>query len=221
MPTSGSTSYTLTAGDIIGYALKKLGVYSSDESVDALDVDYCLTELNVMLKAWQMTGPNLWRDTEGSLPLTSNTAAFSLPLAYRIIDARLRQNGRDLPMELLTRSEYYDMPLKSSTGIPTQYYFDPQRATGTLYIWPVMASVSSETIEYTYQRRFESVTTLKQEIDVPQEYLSLVGYALAEQIAPAFSVDATAVSRALVGMMRDARSADREPVIRFEPSLRG
>jgi hypothetical protein len=221
MATSGTTAYTMTARDVINYALRKLQVLGAGETLTDADADLGMIGLNVMLKSWQMNGPNLWRFTDGSLPLVANTAAFDLPLAYRVTDARFRQNGRDIPMCLLTRTEYADMPLKTSTGIPTQYYFDPQRATGRLFIWPVMAAVTTETIGYTYQRRFESIVDLDDEIDIPQEYLGLVGYGLAVEVAPDFGTDAGNIERRFLGMMAQAMSADREPVTRFEPSMRG
>lgn len=220
MATSGTIAYTMTARELITFSLKKLGVVSADEPVTAVDMDYCLIELNVMLKGWQLGGPNLWRKSRGSLALTANTASFLLPLAVNVTSCRLRQNGRDLPMEVLTGDEYDELPLKASTGTPTQYYFDQQNVDGVLYIWPLLASVTTETIEYTYQRHFQDVATLDENLDVPHEFLGLVGYALAEQIAPGFMVDPKVVSRQVATMMSAANSSDREPVIRFEPSRR-
>lgn len=220
MATSGTIAFTMNAREMIAFAMKKLGVVGADEAITAADQDYCLIELNIMLKGWMLNGPNLWRKSRGSLALTANTASFTLPLVYNLTSCRLRQSGRDLPMELLTGDEYDELPLKTSTGIPTQYYFDQQNTDGVIYIWPLMAAVSGETIEYTYQRHFQDITALDQNVDVPHEYLSLVGYALAEQIAPGFMIDPKVVSRQVATMMANAASSDREPVIRFEPSRR-
>ena len=222
MAVSTTTNYAMTARDVIDYALGKLGVLAGGNAPTAEDIAHTLISLNLMLKSWQLNGPNLWRKTRGSLTLTDGTASYSLPLAHRVISCRFRQNGRDLPMELMTGEDYDDMVLKTSTGIPTQYYFDAQQdaAQSMLYIWPVLATAAGETIEYTYQRRFFDVATLDDTIDVPQEYLSLVGYALAYDVAADFQVSPATVEKPLARLMTNAMAADREPAYRFEPDMR-
>lgn len=225
MATSGSTDYTLKANQVVGYALRKIGVIAPDEDASARDMATGIEELNLMLKTWQVSGPHLWRQTQGSLALVADTASYAMPSVVRIISARFRQSGRDLPMELLTREEYYDLPLKTSQGIPTSYYFDVQRAASgsTLYVWPVLASVSTETVEYTYQRRIEDVDAQTNDIDIPQEWLQTVGYNLAALLADTFQVRddvaARVINRANL-LKQEAMTFDREPVIRFEPVRR-
>ncbi len=219
MSTSGSSDWTLTARDVVTYALRKLRVVSVAETPAAEDMVVGLQSLNAMLKGWQMTGPHLWRETLGSLALTT-ASSFSVPTPYRIISARFRQSGRDLPMEVLTREEYLEIPLKTSTGIPTQYYFDVQRDGGTLYIWPVMASVSGETVEYSYQRRFEDVDDPDDDLDIPQEWLETVGYALAARLADDYGKDAGKIEARAAQFLALAQASSREPVYRFEVQRR-
>lgn len=220
MPTSGSTDYVLNARQVVTHALKILRVVAASETPSAEDMEDSIEALNLMLKSWQMTMPNLWRRAEGSVSLVSATASYVLASAYRIESARFRQNGRDLPMELLTRDEYQDMPLKTTLGIPTQYYFDPQRATGTLYVWPVLAAAAGETIQYTYQRRFEDIDSANDDIDIPQEYLQTVAYNLAENLLDIFGKDDATARRVMLkaGSLRtEMQMADREDVVRFVP----
>jgi hypothetical protein len=221
MATSGTYAFTMTARQVITFAMRKLRLIDAVENASATDMETCRIELNVLLRGWQLSGPNLWRVTNGSLTLTANTAAFVLDtVPWEITNASFRSNVRDIPMMLLTEEEYSDLPLKTATGIPTQYYYDRQRDSGTLYVWPVMAAVAGETIEYTYQRRFQDVATLDENIDIPTEYLGTIAYALAAEIAPTFGVDARDVTRMADEMKAIARSADREMVVRFEPERR-
>src|SRR3990167_2557520 len=184
MATSGSTDYSLTARQVIEYALRKINVTANGNTPSSEVTDDALVELNVMLKEW-MKYDSIWRLTETSLTPTASTATISMSSAnpYRVIDVRYRNTSSiDLPMEELTRQEYYDIPDKTSTGTPTSWYFDPQRATNTLYFWPLFSSVSTETFRVTYQRRYEDVDALSNDIDVPQEHLSVVGYNLASRL---------------------------------------
>lgn len=224
MTTSGSTDYNLNARQVVTFALRKLRVSTPDSAPAAEDFDDAITALNLMLKGWQMTGPNLFRQTQGSLSLTDATESYSLSSAYRVVSARFRQSSRDLPMELLTREEYFDLPLKGTTGIPTSYYFDPQVSGGTLYVWPVLATAAGETIEYTYQRRFDDIDAATDDLPVPQEWLETVGYALAVRLMPDYGKGDSPADKMIMAisnqLIAEAKAADREPVYRFEPEIR-
>lgn len=220
MATSGTTNFSLNARSIVTYALRKLRVVGAGSPVMAEDMETGIEELNVLLKEWAMRGPSVWRASEGSLTLTANTASFNLPSVLRLSSARLRQSGRDIPMSLLTRDEYFDLPLKTTTGTPTQYHFAPSRASGTLYIWPLLAAAAGETIEYTYQRRIEDVADEDNDLDIPQEHLALIGYGLAQRLKVDFGKGGE-LARMIDGeaerLRMEAMTHDREDVYRFEP----
>lgn len=225
MATSGSANYSLTAREVIEYALRKTNLLALGQAADADMVSAALTELNVMCKEW-MKYPAIWRLTETSLTPVANTSTISMASAnpYRVLDCRFRNaSSLDMPMEEMTRQEYYAMPNKTSTGVPTTWYFDPQRTTSTLYIWPVLASVATETIEATYQRRFEDVDDLANEVDITQEHLSTVGYNLAARLADNFGRSGGHIDRIIqrAGMLFESMlDADRPEIIRFVPGAR-
>jgi hypothetical protein len=225
MATSGAATFGLNVRELCTFALEKMAYFAEGEAPTPGNLATARRSLNAMLKGWQMTGPNLFRQTEGTLTLTANTQSYTLSTKpYRIVSARYRNaSGIDLPMELLTREEYFDLPLKSSSGVPTQYYFDPQRDAGTLYVWPVLAAVTTETIRYTYQRRFEDVTTLDEDIDIPQEWTETVAYNLALRLCDDFSIDGSTfqrIERTAGRLLMTAQMSDREPEIRFVPGRR-
>ena len=224
MTTSGTTSYNLKAREIIEYALEKINIVAKGEPLDVRQSKPAMRELNVMLKEW-MVYPAIWRITEGFVNLAANEPSYSLtPRPYRIIDMRFRQaSGIDIPMQELTREEYYDLPLKTSKGPPTQWFFDPQQATSSVYIWPVPATVTTETLRVTYQRFIEDVTDLDQTVDITSEWLATLGYNLAARIADDYSRSGEAINRiiaraeALFDKMQDH---DRPEIIRFVPERR-
>lgn len=223
MATSGSTDYLLNARQIVDYAYKKTNIIGAGQNVDGDMMMDAIRELNLMLKGWQLSGPNVWRRSTASLPLVADTASYALTSTkpFKIISARFRQNGRDIPMEELTAEEYDEMPLKTSRGIPTTYYFDRQRDAGVLYVWPVLASVGTETIEYTFQRRFEDIDDPANDLDIPQEYLHLIGYNLASALLDdngvSDAVGQRIETRAAI-MLQQAMDSDREAIVRFWPA---
>ncbi len=222
MATSGSIDYSLTARGLVTQSLRKIGVCPVFDSPSPEDMSQGVAELNLMLKSWQLSGPNLWRQTEGSVTLVADTASYTLsPRPHRVLECRYRDaNSRDLPMLELTREEYFEMPLKTVQGIPTQFYFDPQVASGKLYIWPVLASVTTETIKLTYQRVPEDIDDANNDIDVPQECLDLVMWNLADRLQVTYGKEIPGITQRALMMKREFQAMDREPYVRFVPDMR-
>jgi len=184
MSTSGVDTYAFTARNCITFALRKLGIVAQTATPTATQAQNALVDLNLMLKAW-MKYENLWRLEQESVTPIANTASYTLTSQkpHRVISARWRNtSGTDQPMTLMTREEYFDLPVKTATGLPTMYYVDYQRSVPVLYIWPVPSSVTTETIQLTSTRRFEDVTSLDEDIDIRQEHFEGVAYNLAKRL---------------------------------------
>lgn len=219
MSTSGSINFSLNAREVCTYALEELREIGSGQEPDADAMAKVMRRLNLMLKSWQATGPNLWRQTDGSVSLVASTASYTLsPRPFRVIEARYRSaSGVDIPMFDLTRQEYLDLPLKTSSGVPTNYYVDYQRGSAVLYVWSVPASVTTETIQYSYQRVFEDIDRLDDDLDIPQEYLELVGTSLAVRCFSLFGRSDKELRLREQQLMSDFLDADREDMVRFVP----
>ncbi len=224
MATSASINYTLTARQIISYALGKINILAKGASPVGEDSDAALIELNVMLKEWQRYS-QIWRLKEAFINLVADQQGYNLnPRPHRIVDMRYRDaDGRDNDMQNMTRQEYYDLPVKGSQGIPTNYYFDPLRAVSVVYVWPVIGTVTTETLRVTYQRRYEDVDDLANEVDVDQEHLSTVGYNLAARLADDYGRKGPHIDRIVARaeeLKREMRDFDRPETIRFIPEDR-
>ena len=223
MATSGTTAFTLTAREVIIFALRKINILSGNSAdTPPEDSERARIELNLMLKGMQRF-PSLWRLTDGSQALTSATASYTLTstLPYRIASCRYRNaSGIDMPMVGLTRQEYDDLPMKASTGLPTQFYFDAQRDAGVLTTWPVLSVATTETLRFTYQRRFEDVSDLTQTIDCPPEALEVIGYNLGARLADDYGQVGPNIDRVIARaeqMKAELSDAERPDVIRFLP----
>lgn len=208
---------TQTVRDIVTHAMRKSGMMDWNESPTATEAEFARMELNFMLKGWQNLKYNLWTYTAGSLTLTT-AASYTLdpvrPL--RILTARLRQNGRDLPMTRLTREEYDNLPNKAATGLPTQFYYDRQREAARFYVWPVLSAASGETIEYTYERELEDVGDLTDVIDMPGEWWAATIANLAVRLAEATGLEPRQVLLLeATGTLEAALGADREESVFF------
>jgi hypothetical protein len=223
MALSGSVDFSINARELITKTLRKMAVLGVTQALDADEAEDVRVELNLMLKGWQRKGPHLWKKTEGSIPLVNATASYDLAATLnplRILAARYRDTaGRDLPMRLFTREDYFNLPVKTSSGIPTQYYFDPQRGAPTLYVWPVKATIITETVRVTYQKRIDDIDDLNNDIDIPQEHFDVVLYALAERLLDDYGIEGEAAQRIMLrsqALLGEAMDWEREDELIFQ-----
>lgn len=194
MTTSGTTSNDLVRDVVIKAALRLVKAYSpyagprADQVIDASEA------LGMMLSSWQIQG-FLWVKEFVTLPLVSGTSSYSLPdevnttfRPTRIFSAtRKSASGNEVPLTPLSRSDYMSLPNKTSQGTPTQYYYDPQLATGKLYLWPAPSS-SADSIVLDVDRPLQMMIDSANTFDFPQEWLEVIKYGLAVRIAPEYTL---------------------------------
>ncbi len=214
------------AQDVINFALRKLGVVPLGQSASVNEVTPLLTDLNLMLKGWETSGPHLWRKTFSSVSVTPLTQSYSLATdnPLRLEEVRFQySDGHQMPMIEMSRIQYITLPLKNSQGFSTQWYFDPQEASQTLYVWPILANPTTEQICYTFQRRFQMCQKLTDSIDITQEWLLCIGYSFAEMLLPNYGIDGEAAARiekAAQMLRASAKTFDRETFVQFMPEYR-
>lgn len=196
MATSGSVDFTLTARELIQNAYELAGVYGDGEAVNANDASSALVHLNLMVKTWGAQ-ERLWVKTETTQALSASTASYTLSAARKVLSVRRRTSSIDTPLLEISHAEYQDIPSKAQTGYPLQWYFDRQRSTKLLYVWPVptAAIAASTTLYYTYLRAIEDFDDLANDPDVPQEWLEALTYNLAKRLALLNSVPSTNPAR--------------------------
>jgi len=190
MSTSGTTDFNLNSRTIIDEALRLIGVLQDGASPTDARANEALNALNMMLKTWGAS-ERLWLMTEGTVTLIANQAAYSLGNGVRrVLSVRRRIANLDTPLQMVSRQEYYDLPTKTSsnTGLPNTCYFDPQRATKTLYVWmvPDAATAAAYTLPYTYTRVIEDIDSLDNDTDLPPEWLEVLVYNLATRLGPRY-----------------------------------
>lgn len=193
MALSGSVDFSQTASSLIEDARRKLGVHADEEPLEAHELTTGLRTLNRMLKEWQADGVSISYITEGSLSLVAADKDYTFgsggdftTVPFEIESIRYRNSsGIDRPLFELSHDEYYELPNKTSSGEPNQWYYDRQRNGGTLYVWPV-PSLSSGTLQFTYRRIVNDMDDTTNDLDLPQEWLDAVVYNLARKMMPEY-----------------------------------
>lgn len=235
MTTSGVYTFTLTNNEIVTQAFGKLGVGSEGEALTARMYSDGTAALNLLIKSWEAMD-HLWTRSNYSLALIADTAAYALTLPtggkpMRVISARRKTtaSGYEIPMQAWSRQEYLDQPNKtSSPSTPLNFYYDPQRTTGTLYLWPAPSAAVAPTItiEIDYLRRMTDQVTSNNEADVPQEWLNALVWNLAVELMPQYPINdsnlAGMVIKRAEQLFADLKGWDNEPTsLYLQPNYQG
>lgn len=223
MATSGSTDFILTAQEIITEAFRTAKIIAAGETPTSGEIEDGRLKLNLLLKTWGAK-EHLWIRTEGTQALSAGTASYAISGARRMLSVRRRTASVDTPMSELSREEYYDLPTKSAQSMPVNWYFDPQRSTRTLYIWPTAstATAASTTLYFTYLRVIEDIDALSNDADLPQEWLEALVYSLAYRLSLTYGGPDTAALKAIADdLVADLTAQDQEAASVFlQPRLR-
>lgn len=132
-------------------------------------------------------------------PLPSSASAGAVALDYppaaqivrplKIPAARLLTfaSNQETPMTILARQGYMDLPNKQSPGVPTQWFYTPQRDLGYLYVWPVPVT-SAWAVRFTWYRPLMDLNTPANTMDFPQEWVTPLRWLLANELMVGHSV---------------------------------
>ena len=87
----------------------------------------------------------------------------------------------DLPLTKISRGDYLNLTNKTTSGRPTQYFFDRQ-ITPVLTLWPT-PNDSTETLVYYFVNRIQDADTLQNTTDAPFRFLPCMVAGLSYYIA--------------------------------------
>ena len=179
MATSGSRDFDIDVAEIIEEAYERCGL----EVRTGYDTKTARRSLNLMFADWANRGLNLWTVTQATQALTSGTATYTFTTAYTdILEVVLRDSsGTDRDVSRISRSQYLSIPNKTTTGTPSQFFFN-RSTTPTLTLWPTPDS-STDSLVYYYVNRIQDVDTLVNTADTPFRFLPCMVAGLAYYIA--------------------------------------
>jgi hypothetical protein len=215
MATSGTQTFKLDASDLIEEAYERCGL----ELRTGYDAKTARRSLNILMSDWSNRGINLWTVNEATQSLTAGTANYSLD-AYTVdvLDAVIRRDGVDYNMERIGRSEYQNLPKKTTEGRPTQYWVDRQ-STPVIYLYPTPEN-STDQLRFYRTERVEDVNALTNDVDVPSRFIAPLVSGLAYHLAVKKAPErAQGLKMIYEEEMARAEAEDRERVsMRIVPS---
>lgn len=186
-----TTTWSLTAGQFITQAYRRLGVQQAGIAPSAQMFDDGLIAANALLKGWQADGINLFRQEQIAMAVGMNQGQpgnpFSLtPLVMGIEDARWvvqpSPNLYERPLGIYTYLQYMSLPNKqaaSSSG-PSVIMFDKQTRASNFYFFPLPQVAG--TCNITAARTVDDVNSVNDQLDFPTEWSEDMIYTLADRL---------------------------------------
>ena len=178
MTTSGSRDFDLDVAGIIEEAYERCGL----EVRTGYDAKTARRSLNLMFAEWANRGLNLWTVKQATQALTQGTATYSFSADYTdLLEVVIRRSGTDFELDRMSRSEYLNVPNKTTQGRPSQYFYNRQN-TPEVTLWPVPEN-STDTLVYYYVQRIEDADALVNTTDAPFRFLPCIVAGLAYYLA--------------------------------------
>ena len=182
MATAGSRDFDLDVADIIEEAYERCGL----EVRTGYDARTARRSLNIMFSEWANRGVNLWTVRQATLTLISGTATYNSANGLAspmndILEVAVRRSGTDYDIDRISRGEYLNIPNKSTTGRPSQFYFNRQTSP-EITVWPTPEN-STDQLVYYYITRIEDADTSQNTTDVPYRFLPCMIAGLAYYLA--------------------------------------
>jgi len=182
MATSGTRTFSLSTSDVIEEAYELAGL----ELRTGYDANAARRCLNILFADWSNRGVQLWEVEQVSLDLTKDTASYDLnEYDIDVLDAVLRRTSggttNDLQMERIDRSEYFNIPVKSSTGRPSQFYVE-RTTTPKIYLYPTPENSTDKLITYRW-KRIQDVNKSTEDQDLPARFIPCMVSGLAYYIS--------------------------------------
>ena len=182
MATSGTRTFSLSTSDVIEEAYELAGL----ELRTGYDANAARRCLNILFADWSNRGVQLWEVEQVPLDLTKDTASYDLnEYDIDILDAVLRRTSggttNDLQMERIDRSEYFNIPVKTSTGRPSQFYVE-RTTTPKIYLYPTPENSTDKLITYRW-KRIQDVNKSTEDQDLPARFIPCMVSGLAYYIS--------------------------------------
>ena len=178
MATSSSTDFDLNVAEYIEEAYERCGL----EAKTGYDLQTARRSMNIMLAEWANRGLNQWTIEQRTQALTVNDSEYSLATdVIDILSLVVKRSGTDFSMTRISRDSFLNLPNKTSTGRPTQYFLDRQ-ITPNLKLFPTPEN-STDVIVYDALTRIQDADTPINTMEIPFRFIPCLTAGLAYYIA--------------------------------------
>ena len=136
MSLSGSTEFEPNVAEFVEEAFERCGL----ELRTGYDLKTARRSINLMLAEWANRGLNQWTIEQATQTVTQGTTDYTLNSnVIDILDVVVRRTinntQTDISMSRVSRSEYLNIPNKTTQARPTQFFLD-KSISPVIKVWP-------------------------------------------------------------------------------------
>ena len=174
MTVSGSKDFELDVADYIEEAFERCGL----EVRTGYDLKTAKRSLNLMFADWANRGLNQWTIAQRNFTVTENDGDVDLGTdVIDILSLVVRRDGTDYALDRISRDEYLNIPTKSTTGRPTQFFVDRQ-INPVLKMWPLPDN-STDVVIYNALVRMDDADNYVNTLQLPFRFYPALAAGLA------------------------------------------
>ena len=221
MALSGSTNFEPNVAEFVEEAFERCGL----ELRTGYDLKTARRSINLMLAEWANRGLNQWTIEQATQTVTEGTTDYSLNAnIIDILDVVLRrtinQTQTDISINRVSRSEYINIPNKTTKARPSQFFFD-KLSTPTLKIWPAPEN-STDILVFNKIVRMDDADKGTNTMDMPFRFFPCFAAGLAYYISLKRAPERTAQLKALYEeeFRRAADQDEDRASFNIRPSIR-
>ena len=222
MTISSSTDFEPNVAEFVEEAFERCGL----ELRTGYDLKTAKRSINIMLAEWTNRGLNQWTIEQTTQALTEGTSSYSLNSnVIDILDMVVRRTvnsvDTDISMSRLSRSEYINIPNKTTKSRPSQFFLD-KLTTPAIKIWPAPEN-STDILVFNKIVRMDDADKATNTMDMPFRFYPCFAAGLAYYISMKRSPERSAVlKQAYEEEFQRAMSQDEDRAsFRIRPYLRG
>jgi hypothetical protein len=219
MATSNTYDFNLAIDELVEEAFERCGM----RVTTGYQLSSARRSLNLMFADWANRGLNLWTIERFSTVLTPGQEYIDLPEnVVNVLEAVIRDNTQspstDISIDRISRAEYLDVPDKSTTARPAQFYVE-RTTIPRVYFYP--APNAAYTFLHYRIKRIQDAGAYTNEMDVNFRFLPCLAGGLAYYLAVKFAPERAQALKAIYEEeFARAAAEDRDTAsVRFLPQL--
>ena len=182
MATSNSRDFDLDVAELVEEAYERCGL----EIKTGYDAKTARRSLNLMFADWANRGINLWTVQLGTQALTAGTTEYTLTAdVVDLLEVVVRRDNTDFQVQRISRSDYQNLPNKTTSGRPSSIYVDKQ-ISPKINLWPAPEN-STDVLRYYFIQRIQDADAAINNMDAPFRFLPCIAglaYYLSVKKAP-------------------------------------
>ncbi len=192
MATSGTYIFNPDLAEIVDEAFERCRI--DPAKIVARHIISARRSMRFMLADWATDDYHDFRVVQESFVTVQGQAEYTAGVEFDITDIRLidvinvvlTRSGTDTPVEIMSRSEYLNIPEKDIVGRPDRIFIDKQRDRLVFTLWTTPEN-STDIIKYDAVRKFEDSDTASDTPDIPYQMTEAFAAGLASKLAAKFA----------------------------------